>query len=70
MDPELTFGPQARGSAQALAALRALNEWNCPALRSEICALARLTETDAMLALLKDAEATLLAHLNVGEELS
>ena len=27
-------------------------------------------DADAMLALLKDAEATLLAHLNVGEELS
>lgn len=51
MNDEPTNGPQARGSAQALAVLHALNEWNCPALRSEICALARLSEKDAMLAL-------------------
>lgn len=51
MDTDHPTGPQARGSEQALAALRALNEWNCPALRSEICALARVTDTEAMLAL-------------------
>lgn len=51
MNDEPITGPQARGSTQALAVLHALNEWNCPAVRSEICALARLSETDAMLAL-------------------